>query len=79
VSGDGVIETYLWYCVAVDPGFADVPYNVALVRLAEGVGVFANIVDAVVDDLEIGQRVKASIGTSHGRPQLHFKREQRPL
>ncbi|WP_173933997.1 OB-fold domain-containing protein [Chelativorans sp. Marseille-P2723] len=75
VSGEGVIETYLWYCQPVDPRFADVPYNVAVVRLAEGPAIYANITDAVLDDLKIGQPVWANIETRNGRPRLSFVRE----
>ena len=78
VSGQGVIETYLWYCQSVDPRFTEVPYNVALVRLAEGPGVFANIADAVLDDLKVGQLVTATIVTRDGRPRLSFVRENGP-
>jgi uncharacterized OB-fold protein len=76
VSGEGVIETYVWYCAPVDPRFADVPYNVALVRLSEGPGVFANIADARMDDLAVGQRVQAVIGARRGIPQLDFVRRR---
>lgn len=75
VSGRGVIETYLWYCEPVDPRFTDVPYNVALVRLAEGPCVFANIVDAALDDLKVGQSVTAIIENRDTRPRLGFVKE----
>ena len=74
VSGKGVVETFLWYCEPVDRRYVDVPYNVALVRLEEGPGVFANIVDAAMDELAIGQRVVAETGERNGRPVLNFVR-----
>ena len=72
VSGEGVIETFVWYCEPVDPRFAKVPYNVALVRLREGPGMFANIAGAGMDDLAVGQAVRAEIGAVNGRPVVHF-------
>lgn len=74
VSGRGEVETFLWYNEPVDPRFSDVPYNVALVRLAEGPGVFANVPDAGVDDLAVGQAVTAGFGERDGRAMLFFKR-----
>lgn len=76
LSGDGVVETFLWYCEPVAEPFDDVPYNVALVRLAEGPGIFARIVDAHGDDLAVGQRVQAVIGERRGVPQLDFVRRR---
>lgn len=75
VSGRGTVETFLWYCEPVDPRFTETPYNVALVRLAEGPGVFANIHDVGIDDLAVGQEVAAEIVLEEGeRPRLVFKR-----
>ena len=48
--------------------------NVALVRLEEGPGIFANIVDVAMDDLAIGQQVVAATGERNGRPVLNFVR-----
>lgn len=74
VLGEGVIETHLWYCEPVDPRFTEVPYNVALVRLTEGPGLFANISDARYDDLAVGQRVQSVIGLNGDVAQLTFVR-----
>ncbi len=75
VSGRGTVETFLWYCEPVDPRFTDTPYNVALVRLVEGPGVFANIRDVGMDELAVGQKVAAQIVLADGgRPRLAFER-----
>lgn len=76
VSGKGVVETFLWYCEPVDLRFTKVPYNVALVRLVEGPGVFANVVGVDLDSLRIGQKVVAEVGERNGRPLLNFVPEQ---
>lgn len=73
VSGEAVVETFVWYCEPVDPRYADVPYNVALVRLREGPGLFANIAGAGLDNLAVGQPVRAEIGDANGRAVVHFR------
>ena len=75
VSGDGVVEAFTWYMQPFDPRFTEVPYNVALVRLDEGVRMMANILDVEVGELKVGQRVRAEIveGLQGGRV-LAFRR-----
>lgn len=73
ISGEATVETFVWYCEPVDPRFADVPYNVALVRLREGPGIFANIAGVGPDDLAVGQAVRAEIGEANGRAVVHFR------
>lgn len=72
VSGEAAVETFVWYCEPVDPRYTKVPYNVALVRLREGPGMFANVIDAGLDDLVVGQLVRAQIGEANGRPVVYF-------
>lgn len=60
VSGRGVIESYcLFHQVYFESFAADVPYNVALVRLDEGPRLFTNIVGVRNEDLRIGAAVVA--------------------
>ena len=58
VSGRGVIESYCFFHKAYFESFAaDVPYNVALVRLEEGPRLFTNIVGVRNEGLQIGAAV----------------------
>lgn len=72
-SGEAVVETFVWYCEPVDPRYSAVPYNVALVRLREGPGMFASIAGAGLDDLAVGQPVRAEIGQADGRAIVQFR------
>jgi hypothetical protein len=59
-SGAGTVESFCVFHKAYFPGFeGEVPYNVALVRLAEGPCLFTNIVGLPNDRLRIGMPVEA--------------------
>ena len=60
VSGTGTVESFCLLHKAYFPGFeGEVPYNVAVVRLAEGARLFTNIVGVPNDRLRIGMPVEA--------------------
>ena len=60
VTGRGTLESFCHFHKAYFPGFeGEVPYNVAVVRLAEGARLFTNIVGVANDRLRIGMRVEA--------------------
>ncbi len=61
ISGEAEVECFTWYLRPFDPRCADVPYNVALVRLAEGPGLIANILDVELGGLSVGQRVRPAV------------------
>jgi uncharacterized OB-fold protein len=59
-SGQGTVESFCLFHKAYFPGFeSDLPYNVALVRLAEGARLFTNVVGVANDQLRIGMEVEA--------------------
>ena len=63
-SGRGSLYSYSFVHRTYDPAFADdVPYNVALVDLDEGVRVLSNVVDVQRDDLRIGMRLQVVFET----------------
>ena len=56
--GRGTVYSYT-VCLRPAPGFEnDVPYNIALVELAEGVRMMSTVVDCPPDDLRIGMLVE---------------------
>ena len=58
-SGRGKIYSFTVSYRAPSPGFkADVPYNIAIVELEEGVRLMSNIVGCDNDDLKIGMPVE---------------------
>jgi uncharacterized OB-fold protein len=60
LSGSGEILSYIVFHQKYSPAFAgDLPYNVALVQLAEGPRMFGNIVVAGNDVPKVGDRVQA--------------------
>lgn len=60
VSGAGTVESFCVFHKAYFPGFeGEVPYNVAVVRLAEGSRLYTNIVGIPNDRLRIGMAVEA--------------------
>jgi len=59
IADEGVIETFTVIRVA-PTGFGDeVPFAVAVIKLADGVKITAQVVDCDVNKLEIGARVRA--------------------
>ena len=60
VSGRGIVESWCRFHQVYFEGFADeVPYTVIMVRLAEGLRFFSNLVDAPDEGIEIGLPVEA--------------------
>lgn len=61
VSGRGTVFSYVVFHTAYHPGFkGDLPYNVALVQLAEGPRMYSNIVGAAHDAVRIGDEVEVT-------------------
>ena len=79
LSGRGVVETFVWYLDYLEP-FApefepfklDLPYNVAVVRLAEGPRVITNVVQCGMDGLKVGMPVEAYYWDADGDTILRF-------
>jgi uncharacterized OB-fold protein len=60
VSGRGAVESFCVFHKAYVDGFeAELPYNVVLVRLAEGPMLFSNLVEIANDQIRIGMAVTA--------------------
>lgn len=57
VSGKGRVYSYVIYHRSVHPGF-EVPYEVILVELEEGVRIVSNMVDCDPEDVSIGMPVE---------------------
>lgn len=63
LSGDGTVETFVWYLEHLDPhpdGAPAVPYNVAVVRLAEGPALITNVTGVAFGELAVGDAVRAA-------------------
>jgi uncharacterized OB-fold protein len=61
VSGKGKVFSFVVYHQAWSPGFqAEVPYNVAIVELEEGVRLISNIVDVPNDRLAVDLPVEVT-------------------
>ncbi len=57
-SGKGTVYSFT-VCHRPAPGFEkDVPYNLALIELDEGVRMMSNIVDCPLDEIHVGMRVE---------------------
>ncbi|WP_050616115.1 Zn-ribbon domain-containing OB-fold protein [Bacillus testis] len=59
-SGKGTIYSYVVYHRPVHPGF-EVPYEVVLVEMEEGVRIVSNMVDCEPEDIYIGMPVELVI------------------
>jgi len=71
-SGQGTIRSWVVYHTAYHPDFKDrLPYNVAIVRLAEGPQLIANI-DAPVDALRVGAGVRLHVDMTLAQPIARF-------
>lgn len=67
-SGDATVVSWVVYHVAFDPRFKDrVPYNVALVELAEGPRMITNLVEMPADRDLTGQRATMIFEQDFGR------------
>jgi len=77
VDGGAIVEGCTWYMQPLHPRFTDVPYNVALVRLDEGVRLIASVEEVAPGELQPGQRLRAKIATSlQGNPVVAFRPEK---
>jgi uncharacterized OB-fold protein len=57
-SGEGVVHTFTVFHRAYHPAFVDdLPYNVSIVRLAEGPLILSSVVGVAADELEVGMAV----------------------
>lgn len=72
MDGGGTVETFTWYMKSFDKRFTDVPYNVALVRLAEGPRMITNVT-CDFETLEVGLPVVAEVAWCGERPILVFR------
>lgn len=66
LTGRGEVHTFIWYFEDIlDPRYVqgwawrEVPYNVAIVKLAEGPQLITNVVDVTFEELSAGQAVEA--------------------
>jgi uncharacterized OB-fold protein len=64
MSGAGRVETFVWYLRHIEPvpdGIRrDLPYNVAVVQLAEGPRLLSNVEGTQFGELQVGDAVTAS-------------------
>jgi uncharacterized OB-fold protein len=73
MSGNGIVETFTWYMKSLDRRFTTVPYNVALVRIAEGPRLITNVM-CDFEELKVGMPVVAEITRKDEvRPILVFR------
>lgn len=73
MSGSGMVETFTWYLHSFDKRFTNVPYNVALVRIAEGPRLITNVM-CDFDLLRVDMPVVAEISRrDEARPILVFR------
>jgi hypothetical protein len=61
VRGTALVECFVWYMRSFDSRFAEVPYNVALVRLDEGPRLITNVLGVEFGQLSVGQQVQTEI------------------
>ncbi len=77
VESKGRGEVYSWIIVTVPshPFFWEVPYNVVLVEMHEGVRLFANLVDVAPEEIKEGMPVRADfVDADEGFCLLQFRR-----
>ena len=63
MSGPGTVESFIWYFErpAAIPDFSlEAPYNVAAVRLDEGLVLLSNVLNIAFGELVVGDRLKAT-------------------
>jgi hypothetical protein len=67
LSGTGTVLSYVIFDRAYNPAWASrVPYNVALVQLAEGPRMFSNVVGIPNEQIRVGMPVRISFETVPG-------------
>jgi len=74
-AGDAEVSAFVWYMKSLDPRFPEVPYNVALVRLAQGPVIVSSVVDVAFGALQVGDRVAATFcDQGGGHTVLQFRK-----
>jgi uncharacterized OB-fold protein len=75
VSGEGTVYSYVVYHQTWTPGYKeDVPYNVSIIELPEGVRLISNVVGVEPDDLHVGLPVVVCFeGLDDDRAVPHFQ------
>lgn len=74
-EGKGEVHSYVVYHRSVHPGF-EVPYEVILVELEEGVRIVSNMVDCKPEEVYIGMPVEHVVEqTFEDIPLVKFKRQ----
>lgn len=78
VSGDGTVFSFVVFRKLYHPGFADeIPYNVAIIELAEGPLLQSNIVDCPNDEIQVGMPVSVTYEDISEEFTLHrFRRSE---
>jgi uncharacterized protein len=72
-SGAGTVLTFAWYLDQhLSTHLRPTPYNVAYIELDEGPLLFAGVDEVGLEDLRIGQRVKAIYRDDESLPCLRF-------
>ena len=72
-SGRGTLHTFNIYHRAYHPGFVDeIPYNTAIVELAEGPLVTTRIVGCANDELTVGMPVRVSFVDHNDSPDIRL-------
>lgn len=74
MSGQGRVLSFVWYLKSLDRRFQEVPYNVALVELAEGPALITNVIDCAFGDLQVGDAVRACYAREKGFTALLFRK-----
>lgn len=59
LSGEGRVQSFVWYMRSLDARFPEVPYNVTLVKLAEGPSIISNVMGAKFGDIAVGDALRA--------------------
>ena len=74
--GTGEVTSFVWYFQPQHPNFAEVPYNVSLVRLDAGPVIVSNVIGCPFGELAVGDRVTARFQDEPGGfTVLLFERE----
>lgn len=74
LSGEGSVVSFVWYMQSLDRRFPEVPYNVSLVKLAEGPAIISNVLGAKFGELAVGDAVRASYREEKGFTALLFEK-----
>jgi len=72
LSGRGSVVSFVWYMRSLDRRFPEVPYNVSLVKLAEGPAIISNVLGVKFGELAVGNAVRAAYLDDRGFTALMF-------